>query len=665
MKTAPIIYTDEDVRPDLLTAEERKRFPEQLDNNHRRQILDITRLRIDSVDYHGKPILSADEWLDKYFGSKEPDYDKLADELTKGRAAVDVVIPHSGVVIPVDRGIADIVQRLMDRGLVIHAETSRSGMITDNPNLRWIHEEPSQNISGNPGEFIYKSEGEEGMRVHFLTDNTQKYYNDAQAVALLYQAAEESGLILSNLDKGGHLKQCLELTMPYLMDGTGFYDCIEEARQNALKTFTGKGIKDGWVQAFRESKAQVVAAHGGYAKFTDNMIQDRLSRFERAVQRHILQNPDINQKVTSTIHYDDFLNGEQQEVLRKKKFNHHKNLWDQRAMAHIYSRYNETPDKVDQVARWAGYSSYKDYALNRTKTASAKDGERWATFQKLEKKHLTVNEQGMLKMFRIGNGVSKEAHEWTEEEGRKMAFNTVAKYCQCGYPINKLNKISIVMNNDNTSTIYAYVNDKLMARNIHPNDMARLLCNATTPFEIGLNTFANELGWKEKLNVDVSQNTMEILQLQSTESAGRNPITHDGQVYKVDDNTYDHAYLLTRIEQMPPNIRHAVFQIQPPIKNLGAISYNELKERVGNIQHKIHCAVSEMKVLRVDNDKFTLSCKIDGKPISSVQVKMEQLDFKEKFLPGMSRENLTQEVLADYHYNAIFRDESITSRMKR
>ena len=395
------------------------------------------------------------------------------------------------------------------------------------------------------------------------------------------------------------------------------------------------------------------------------MIQDRLSRFERAVQRHILQNPNINQKVTSTIHYDDFLNGEQQDVLRKKKFNHHKNLWDQRAMAHIYSRYNETPDKVDQVARWAGYGSYKDYALNRTKTASAKHGERWATFQKLEKKHLTVNEQGMLKMFRIGNGVSKEAHEWEEEEGRKMAFNTVAKYSQCGYPINKLNKISIVMNNDNTSTMYAYVNDKLMARNIHPNDMARLLCNATTPFEIGLNTFANELGWKDKLNVDISQSTMEILQLQSTESAGRNPITHDGQVYKVDDKTYDHAYLLTRIEQMPPNIRQAVLQIQPPIKNLGAISYNELKERVGIIQHKIHCAVSEMKVLRVDNDKFTLSCKIDGKPIPSVQVKMEQLDFKEKFLPGMSRENLTQEVLADYHYNAIFQDESITSRMKR
>ena len=56
-----IIYTDLDVRPDLLTAEERARFPEILSNEDRRCILALTRTRMDNVDYDGHQILSPEE----------------------------------------------------------------------------------------------------------------------------------------------------------------------------------------------------------------------------------------------------------------------------------------------------------------------------------------------------------------------------------------------------------------------------------------------------------------------------------------------------------------------------------------------------------------------------------------------------------------------------
>ena len=49
MKTAPIIYIDEDVRPDLLSEKERSRFFGLLSNEDRRDILDMPCLRMDGT----------------------------------------------------------------------------------------------------------------------------------------------------------------------------------------------------------------------------------------------------------------------------------------------------------------------------------------------------------------------------------------------------------------------------------------------------------------------------------------------------------------------------------------------------------------------------------------------------------------------------------------
>lgn len=663
MKTNPVIYTNEDVRPDLLTAEERSRFPEELTNEHRQQILEMTRLRIDSVDLNGNPIPTAAEWLDLYFGPEKLSDEERINAWTEGAIRSEVVIPDNGIVMPVDRGIADIAQRLLDSGLVINLETSRSGMITDNPHLRWIHEESNPNISGKPGEFIYDSPGEVGMKIHFPINETHKFYNDAQAINVITKAAKEAGLIASTQDKGGKMGKCIELTLPYLMDGTSFYECLEQTKAETSKSFEGRGVRDGWADAFRLNKAVVAANHGGYARFTDNMIQDRLARFERAVQRLVMQYPEMNRKTSTSLRYDDFLTGEQQDALRKQTFNYHKNLWAERALPHCYSRYKESPDKVDEVARLAGYHSYKDYIQKRSVPGDNDELKRRTEFQKLENKNLHTHQQGILKLFRINNGIAKESHVWQAEESRKLTEEVINKYRRCGYPVNRLSGISISMDNEGKATMYARIDNKYLARPIAPDDMARLLSHATTPFEIGINTFASELGWKNKLNMNISPKTAEQLQLTEVQM-GKYILSQGEQVFKVDEQTYNHAYMLTRLEQMPKTLRQAFSQEQPPLDDSAMLDFETLQKRFDKFIKHINESVSDIKVLRVNDNKFSMSCKINGNTVPSVEMTMDDLDFKERFLPGMNKEELTKEQIASKYGNRLFNSESNTRGFK-
>lgn len=666
MKTAPIIYTDEDVRPDLLTEKERAQFPQQLTNEDRRQILEITRLRIDSTDYNGKPILSPEEWLDKYFGKDAMNDDKLMDEWVKGRITEDVVNPYDGKVIPVEKGIADIVQRLMDRGLVIDAELAVSGMITDNPHDRWINEEARPNIQGIPGHHIYNTEGMSGMRVHFPTDNTHKHYNDTQAVEVIFKAAEQAGLVASCQDMGGRTGKCVELNMPYLMDGTGYFECLAEAKQEALKVTGSTSYRDGWPEAFRNAKESVVAAHGGYAKFTDNMIQDRFSRFERAVQRLVIQTPDINRKKTEGLRYADFLTGEQQEQLYKDKVRYQQQLWQQRSLPYIYDRYREKPEKVDSVARMAGYANYRDYIENsKGKNRFQQTDKRWGDFQKLEKMYLTVNRQGMLKQYRINNGIIRESHAWEAEETRKRTMDTLHKYRNCGYPLNRMGQISIMLKDDDKAVMAAVVDGKAVQRQVDEKEMARLLVHATTPFEVGLKTFAKELNFRTPLNLDVSDKVASSLDLPDRQLSGACPVTNGDRTSMVDEQTYRRAYLLTRIENMPAELQQQIVRQYPPVESPFQLTDAELEKRFNALTQAIDKAVTDVKVIQADGDRLTFTCKVDGEAMPSVKFRLAELDFKNKYLPDVQKGELARQLMASRHIDRIFQDENISSHMKR
>ena len=129
-----LIYTDLDVRPDLLTAEERSRFPAELSNEDRRAILAITRERMDCVDYDGHPMMDAEDWIQAY--TRYADGFDVKDYRPEFRMTIyrDVVIPQTGEVVPTQAGIADIIQKkynLHIRKLKSKREVMRSGVAHD------------------------------------------------------------------------------------------------------------------------------------------------------------------------------------------------------------------------------------------------------------------------------------------------------------------------------------------------------------------------------------------------------------------------------------------------------------------------------------------------------------------------------------------------------
>lgn len=658
MATFPVVYTDEDVRPDLLTAEERSRFPETLDNVHRRQILDITRCRIDAKDWLGRDILPPEQWLDRWFGAGRQGGDDvsamLADTVTS-----DVVIPYSGVCHPIDMGMADIVQRLMDRGLVVDVETSRSGLVADRPNERWIHESPSPAINGQPGQLIADTPGEVPMKIHFPVDNTLRHYNDARALDIISRAAAEAGLDFTVRPFGSGDRLMGELTLPYLMDGTGWRDCMHEARTAAFDATGGSVTGRAWTEAVRTAKASVVEAHGGYARFTDSMTLDRLSRFERSVQRLVLQHPDFNRRITGGIDHADFLTAAQMHGVERSMELLRHNLYDERVEPHIRSEYREDADRVDEVARMAGYRNFTDCMTLRRRPVSDDEAQRWATFRQLEQQYLTPDHAGRIKVFRIRSGISQAVHEARQDECRRLAADTVARYRQCGYPVDRLTHVTLVTDAAGATQAFAYIDGVMSSAGVSAEDINRLRLQATTPYEVALTGFADRLGYRGGIAFDVSQQTVSALGLADGAGRGHMPLVCGSDVYHVDEATYHRAHALTRFEGLAPWLRQRVLSEHPPVRRADVLDTTALVGRLDRLASQLTERMTDVSLVKTESGRSLVRCRVGGVQQPAVWLTDAEMSVSSRLLPGLGatvRESFLREVLATRMQDAVFRE---------
>ena len=657
MKSNPIIYTDEDVRPDLLTAEERAGFPETLDNWDRRQILRITRPRMDNIDYDGHHILPPKAWSNFYSDClKRGTVQKIPE--FRQTISREVVLPQNGEVRKVDAGIADIVQRLMDRGLVIDTVSSYSGMVTDHPGERWVNEVPQQGLIGmlKTGEHINDGFDGKGLSLVFPTDTQRKYHNDEQMAELIMRYAQQSGLAIERLPGQ------IEVQMPYLMDGTSRRDFLKEAREQAQAHFKARGGFQGdymeWAKIMQMTKNLVAMhpEHGGPALFSDQMIHDRLSRFVRSLERSLIENRMVNRKETEQVCYGDFLTGSQRKDIYSRSAAYEQELWQRRALPYVYEKYNEAPHKVDEVAYQAGYKDYVQYLSDREKSAGS--NKRWAAFQQLEKEHLTNNQEGLLKNFRINNGIQNELRNYENGLERQMASAVMERYHAYGYPIRQINEVHILMNEDGTAKVYADHRGQGMMKTVDRDEIARLMVNATTPFEMAMTAFAKEIGWQGKPNIDISRDTSKILDLEAKDRSGWMPLSVTGHTYHVTEEVWNKAHALTRFEQMPQWLQQRVLDEYPPVNRASALKIEDLRQRINKLDKQIGDAVSEVQLVKADNNGYVIRCKVDGSASPDFRLSAEQLDFTRTFLPGMKADTLMKQQLAGYLQQDIFRDNS-------
>lgn len=658
-----IIYTDVDVRPELLTAEERSRFPAELSNEDRRSILAITRERMDNVDYDGHRMPPPDEWvriLREQLRNGEPLHNRpeLREEIKR-----DVVLPQTGEVKQVDAGIAEIVQRLLDRGVVVDIQNTESGMVTDHPGMRWVHEETTtgEMASVRPGSHIFATQERGKTILSFPTGSALKFRNDDLTVNVINEAARNSGLVVVDRQAADPLKGSIEVRLPHLMDGLDYYGFMAEAAIHA-RAATTTGHQE-WTEQIARSKNVVAERHGGIALYSDDMILDRLSRFERTVQRKMVNDQVLVQRQKPAYNYADFLTGDQYQAINAQATERLGQLWKERKVPYQYQYYKNSPERVDEVARMAGYRDYDDYIKNKNNRQD--DGKRWAAFQKLERQHLQTDEQGMLKLYRIGNGINKDVARWTKEQQRELAAPVINSYQSYGYPVKDLSAITLMVKNDGTAELYANVQGRTLLRNVSADNFARLLSNACTPFEVALESFAKDLGWRGNLHIPVSQDIVRQLDLENQNGMGQSPLSCEGQVYLVNDSVWRQAVALRRYEQMPGELQKQLLDMYPPVRAIHRLPPEEVQKRVDAVSARINEAISEMKVISAGNGKFAIRCKIDGVDYPSDTFTMKELDFSRKFLPGDNRDRLAKELLAARHTDAVFQSQDRQQSFKR
>lgn len=666
MKTAPIIYTDEDVRPDLLTAKERSRFPQTLTNDDRKQILELTRLRMDSKDYNGYPILSPEEWSKAYDAYLDTDMEEMPPEL-QDTITREVVLPMTGEVKEVDAGLQLVVQRLMDRGVVIDTAACRSGMVTDHPGMRWMHDETNGFIPYKPGSHMMH-EGKETLMpvLTFPTDNTLKYYNNEKVLEVIREAARVSGLVYTDTAlHDGKEKVNAKVSLPYLMDGTGHDEYLKESSDLARQQGMPEKYQDR-VYHFQHAKEQVAAMHGGVAVYSDTMIQDRFSRFERYIQRNMANDNTLSRFAGKEWNYEDFLTGEQTEALHLDVTEKRNELWKNYGLPHIYSNYNEPRERVDEVARMAGYKDYIEYVNPNTSTDGKKKNQQWMDFQKLKEQHLTVNQEGRNKIFRISNGVGRQAKDYVNNLYSKYAMPVINHYRRCGYPVDKLGNVTILYDEQNkTARAFAVVNGKYEVKPIDSDVFLRLKLNSSTPFETALITFAKELQWKGRPNIAVSEQTAARLGLQHIETIGDMPLTQGDQVFKVNADTWQNALQLTRFEQMSPWLQQKVLQRVPPVDSADKISIRDLQTRMDAVTAHIDRMMGDVKLLDVNQDNYVFNCKIDGEQQFRVNVSTEKCRPQYPVLPGDNAALLGKLMLAEYYADKLFPDRNMSTGFKR
>lgn len=242
-----------------------------------REMLELTRPRINRYDVRGNRILSPEEYLKKLQAVETP---QEKEELNKTHTAPVMIKQGNDVkVINVDASLITTIQMLNDQGY--KTGQSCSGLLADHPNYRYVQDDKHGRFVN--GECIHFNKQGSGAYLTFW--KPEAAYADSRCTAEqiedIRRIADEQGWIVEDTDI--FFQPAIRLGLPHTYDGTGTREILHEA--NALTDQQNPGLYDSdflkWLEKRTPNEMEVEKWHGGVVLWTDDMI---LQRWQKLAQ---------------------------------------------------------------------------------------------------------------------------------------------------------------------------------------------------------------------------------------------------------------------------------------------------------------------------------------------------------------------------------------------
>lgn len=242
-----------------------------------REMLELTRPRIDKKDMRGNRILSPEEYLQKLAELKTPEE---KEELTRAiTVPVNIDPMDENRVVSIDASLADTIQILAEHGY--KTGQSCSGLLIDHPNNRYVQDDRHGRFVN--GECIHFNKQGSGAYLTFW--KPESAYMDARStpeqIEDIRRIADEQGWIVEDTDI--FFQPSIRLGLPHTYDGYGTREILREA--NELTNQENPGLYERnfleWLERRTPNEIKVEKIHGGVVLWTDNMI---LQRWEKLAQ---------------------------------------------------------------------------------------------------------------------------------------------------------------------------------------------------------------------------------------------------------------------------------------------------------------------------------------------------------------------------------------------
>ena len=304
MKT-PVILTTDDIRPELLMPEERKRFyefyqkeivpleefrkasldKELYDNAIQvkeqemyRKILSLTRPRMNTVDKLGRRILTPDEYIQRREAcATQKERDTLNQTIV---STVTLGSKQDARKVAIDASLTGYIESLNAGGYV--TGQSCSGILADHPNERYVQDaEDGRYINGEC--IMFNKQGSSAYLTFWKPEAQGVQTNTEEQIEDIRRIATAQGWIVEDTQVFYQPSICLRLPRTY--DGSSRQEIFDEAKAITEELHPGLYNLDfmNWLEKRSPIIVQVEKDHGGVVMWSDEMIMQRWQKLAQSL----------------------------------------------------------------------------------------------------------------------------------------------------------------------------------------------------------------------------------------------------------------------------------------------------------------------------------------------------------------------------------------------
>lgn len=278
-------------------------FHENNAEQTRRDILAVTRERMDTKDVKGNPILSPQAYLEMIENPNlsKKELNDLKIRLTTITADV-YITGTDGKVKPVkiDYNLAPYLQRIIDCGY--STGQSDSGTLSDHPYYRYVEDDKKGKYV--KGECICLNKQGSSAYLTFWKPESQWVaksgvpVNSGQQIEDIRKVATEEGWCVEDTEV--FFQPSIRLSLPYTYDGSSTRQIMREIAR--LTEQKNPGLKENDFLAYINKKSdigsEIIMAHGGTVRYSDAMIMARWNKLAISLKRAMrLRNENNSQRI--------------------------------------------------------------------------------------------------------------------------------------------------------------------------------------------------------------------------------------------------------------------------------------------------------------------------------------------------------------------------------